>query len=133
MHWGYTIGNPPYRHLLAMLVGIEEHGFYDWILHSAAAPYEFFYATLALIFLALVPAIIRSFGWAFGSYVLIGIVLPLSGNVLEGMGRYASVLFPAFMVAATIKSARVCEAILIVSCLFRSLFLTLFVTWHPLV
>jgi hypothetical protein len=65
-------------------------------------------------------------------YVLVSLLIPLSGNVLVGVGRYASVLFPVFMFAGTIGSSRVCEAILLVSAMFRTLFLMLLVNWYPL-
>ena len=67
-----------------------------------------------------------------GAYVLVSLLIPLSGSALEGVGRYASVLFPAFMLLGSFKSQRVHEAILIVSALFLALFIGLFVTLRPI-
>lgn len=130
--WAYSLGHLPYRHILNVLVSIEDAGFNGLFAASSTAAIEFFYVLLALLFLALVPAISRTFGLALGLYVLVGIAIPLSGNALVGIGRYASVLFPAFMFAATIRSLRAQHAILIVSALFYTLFLILFVAWYPL-
>jgi Mannosyltransferase (PIG-V) len=131
-HWRYSLGHMPHRHLLGSLSAIEEQGVYSWLLHSETAPLDFFYVLIALLFLALIPGVIRKFGLAAGVYVLVSLLIPLSGNVLVGVGRYASVLFPVFMFAGTIGSSRVCEAILLVSAMFRTLFLMLLVNWYPL-
>jgi hypothetical protein len=68
-----------------------------------------------------------------GAYVLVSLLIPLSGSAFVGIGRYVSVLFPAFIVMGTISSARGHEAILVVSALFHAFFLALLVTWHPLI
>jgi len=129
--WGYSIGHAPYQHLLTSLTWIETRGLYTWLLASEATPVDFFYTVVALLFLALVPAVMRRFGPALGLYVLVSLAIPLSGNVLVGIGRYASVLFPVFIIAATVSSPRVQTAILVVSALFHTLFLILFIGWYP--
>ncbi len=67
-----------------------------------------------------------------GAYVLVSLLVPLSGNALEGVGRYAAVLFPAFMLAGSFKSRLLHEAILIFASLFLALFVCLFVTLRPI-
>jgi hypothetical protein len=131
-HWGYSLSRLPHRHLLSGLSAIEQEGIYAWLQRYDTAPFDFFYVAIALIFLALVPGIIRKFGVGLGLYVLVSLLVPLSGNALVGIGRYASVLFPAFMLAATVQSPRVFEAIVIVSITFRTLFLTLLIAQYPL-
>jgi len=64
--------------------------------------------------------------------LLISLLVPLSSQSLEGIGRYAAVLFPAFMYLGSIKSSRAYEALLIVSALFFALFLSLFVLHHQI-
>jgi hypothetical protein len=130
--WAYSLGHLPYRHVLNVLVSIEDNGFFGMFAASSTAAIEFFYVLVALLFLGLVPAIGTTFGPALGLYVLVGIAIPLSGNALVGIGRYASVLFPTFMFAATIRCSRAQHAILVVSALFYTLFLILFVAWYPL-
>ena len=62
-------------------------------------------------------------GLALGAYVAVSLYVPLSGNALEGIGRYAATLFPVFMLlGSVVRSRRVHEAILIGSarCCCRS-------------
>ena len=88
--------------------------------------------TPALVFLALTPVIFRRLGMAMGAYVLVSLLLPLSSNELEGIGRYAAVLFPAFMLVGSMASPRVHQAIVMVSLVFHTLFVCFFVTWKPI-
>jgi hypothetical protein len=96
------------------------------------APYRLFHGVAALIFLALTPAIFKRLGVALGAYVLVSLLVPLTGSALEGVGRYSAALFPAFMLAGSAKSPRVHEAILTVAALFLALFVCLFVTGRPI-
>jgi hypothetical protein len=131
-HWNYSIGHPPWRMLLTMIGRLVKHGWYDYFFVTDMAPFRLFHGVAGLVFLALTPAIFKRLGPAMGLYVLASLLVPLSGNNLEGIGRYAAVLFPAFMLAGGVKSARAHEAILIVSALFLALFLCLFVTLRPI-
>jgi hypothetical protein len=131
-HWGYSLGHPPWEQLLKMLGRIEKYGMYDYFFISKMTPFRLFHGVSALIFLVLTPAIFKRLGAAMGAYVLASLLVPLSGNALEGIGRYSAVLFPAFMIAGTVKSPRVHEALLIVASLFLALFISLFVTLYPI-
>lgn len=131
-HWGYSLGHPPWRLLLTMIGRLVKHGWYDYFFVTPMAPFRLFHGVSALVFLALTPAIFRRLGAAMGLYVLASLLVPLSSNNLEGIGRYAAVLFPAFMLAGSVTSARAHEAILIVSALFLALFVCLFVTLRPI-
>jgi hypothetical protein len=130
--WGYSLGHPPWEQLLRMIERFAKHGFYDYFFVSAMAPYRLFHGIVALIFLALTPAIFKNLGVGMGAYVLASLMVPLSGSALEGIGRYAAVLFPAFMLAGTVKSPRVHEAILTIAALFLALFVCLFVANRPI-
>jgi Gpi18-like mannosyltransferase len=131
-HWGYSLGHPPWQQLLKMIGRIMKYGPYDYFFVSPMAPYRLFHGVVALIFLALTPAIFKQLSVGMGVYVLASLIVPLSGNVLEGVGRYAAVLFPAFMLVGSFKSPRLHEAILIVAVLFLALFVCLFVTERPI-
>jgi hypothetical protein len=96
------------------------------------APFRLFHGVTALMFLAITPAVFKQFGVALGAYVLASLLVPLSGNALEGVGRYAAVLFPAFMTLGTVKSPRVHEAILVGGSLFLAFFVCLFATGRPI-
>jgi hypothetical protein len=131
-HWGYSLGHPPWQQLLRMIGRIVDYGFYGYFFLSPMAPFRLFHGVVALIFLGLTPAIFKRLGMAAGAYVLVSLLVPLSGNALEGIGRYAAVLFPAFMLLGSFKSPRLHEAIVITGSLFLALFVSLFGTGRPI-
>jgi hypothetical protein len=64
-------------------------------------------AALAAAFLALVPSVVRRFGWAYGAYTITVIAIPLVGTAdFQGMGRYLLAAFPVFAVAAAALAER---------------------------
>jgi hypothetical protein len=130
--WGYSLGHAPWRQLLALLERLADYGPYDYFFTSRLAPYRLFHGVTALLLVAVTPAVFVRLGAPLGAYVLVSVLVPLSGNALEGIGRYGAVLFPVFMVLATVKSPRFHEAFLIVSSLFLALFVGLFATWRPI-
>jgi len=131
-HWGYSLGHWPWEQLLRLISGVFEYGPYGFFFTSDIVPFEVLHGVPALIFLALTPLVCRRLGAAMGAYVLVSLLVPLSSNTLEGLGRYASVLFPAFMLAGSMTTQRAHEAIVIVSLVFRTLLICFFVTWHPI-
>jgi hypothetical protein len=130
--WGYTVGNRPWIELMRLLDGLEKHGLYGYFFSDPLAPYYFLHGVVALAFVALTPSIFTRVGPALGAYVAVSLYVPLSGNALEGIGRYAATLFPAFMLLGTITSRRVHEAILIGSALVLSLLTSLFAGFYPI-
>ena len=131
-HWGYPVGYPPWQRLQVLVTEFLEHGPYDYFFTSEIAPFRLLHRVMALIFLALTPTIFRRLGMAMGAYVLVSVLVPLSSNALEGIGRYAAVLFPAFMLVGSMASPRVHQAIIMVSLAFHTLFVYFFVTWKPI-
>ena len=130
--WGYTVGNRPWVELLRLLDGLERHGPYGYFFSDPLGPYYFLHGMVALVFVALAPSIFTRVGPALGAYVAVSLLVPLTGNALEGIGRYAATLFPAFMLLGTITSRRVHEAILIGSALVLSLLASLFAGFYPI-
>jgi hypothetical protein len=130
--WGYSLGHPPWQQLLRLIARLGDYGLYDYFFLSPMAPFWLFHGVAGLLFLALLPTIFKRLGVALGAYVLVSLLIPLSGNALEGVGRYAAVLFPAFMVVGAIKSPRAHEAILIAASLFLAFFVCLFVSLRPI-
>ena len=131
-HWGYSLGHPPWQQLQRMAFGLVEQGPYAYLLATPMAPFEVLQGLPALMFLALAPVIWRRLGAAMGVYVLASLLVPLSSNTLEGLGRYSSVLFPAFLLAASVTAARTHEALVMTSLVFRTLLVCFFVTWQPI-
>ena len=132
VHWGYSLGHPPWEQLLKMIERVVKYGFYDYFFVSPMAPYRLFHGVIALVFLALTPAVFKRLGLGLGLYVLVSLLVPLSGNALEGIGRYSAVLFPTFMLVGSFKSPRLHEAILMIAALFFALLVCLFSTGRPI-
>lgn len=130
--WGYSLGRPPWEQLLGLIARIERYGLYDYFFTSEMAAFRLFHGTVALLLLAVLPLVFTRLGAPLGLWVLVSLLIPLSGNALEGIGRYAAVLFPVFIVLATLRSPRLHETLLIVWSLFLALFVGLFVTWQPI-
>jgi hypothetical protein len=131
-HWGYSLGHPPWEQLLKMIGRLVKYGPYDYFFVSKMAPFRLFHGMVGLLFLALTPVIFKRLGAAMGTYVLASLLVPLSGNALEGVGRYSAVLFPVFMLLGSFKSKRLHEAILIAGSLFLAFFGCLFGTGRPI-
>ena len=130
--WGYSLGHPPWQLLLSLLGRILKHGAYDYFFTSPMASFYLFHGLAALMFLALTPMVFSRLGPAMGAYVLVSLLVPLTGNALEGIGRYAAVLFPAFMAIGAVRSPRAHETMLITAALLRALFVVMFVTLRPI-
>jgi hypothetical protein len=130
--WGYAVGNRPWVELMRLLDGLERHGVYGYLFSDPLAPYYLVHGLVALAFVALTPAVFTRLGPALGAYVAVSLYVPLTGNALEGIGRYAATLFPVFMLLGTIRSRRVQEAILIGSALVLSLLASLFAGFYPI-
>jgi len=130
--WGYVVGNRPWIELMRLLDGLETQGLYGYFFSDPLAPYYFVHGVVALVFVALTPSVFTRVGVALGAYLAVSLYVPLTGNALEGIGRYAATLFPAFMLLGQVRSPRVHEAILIGSALVLSLLTSLFVGFYPM-
>jgi hypothetical protein len=131
-HWGYSIGNRPWATLQQLLETLETRGIYSYLVAEREGIYASLHASVALTFIALTPSVFSRLGIALGSYVAVSLLVPLSGNALEGLGRYAATMFPVFILLGTITSQRFHDVLLIVGSLGLVLLITLFVTLHPI-
>jgi len=130
--WGYSVGHAPWVELMRFIDGIERNGLYGYFFSDPLAAYYFLHGVIALVLVALTPSVFARLGPAFGVYVALSLYVPLSGNALEGIGRYAATLFPVFMLlGGAVTSRRVHEALLVTGALLLSLLSALFTTWHP--
>jgi len=130
--WGYSVGNRPWVELMRLLDGLYSHGPYGYFFSDPLACYYFLHGTVALAVLVLVPSVFVRVGPAWGAYVALSLFVPLTGNALEGIGRYAATLFPLFVLLGRVTSRRAHETLLIASALVLSLLSSLFVTLHPI-
>ena len=90
------------------------------------------YGVTALLFAASIPFVWRRFGAAYGLFMLLNLYVPLSSGAFEGLGRYCSVLFPAFIWLASIRRGGSTRRWSSLFALFYTLGLALFTTVHPL-
>ena len=129
-HWDYSLGHLPWGRIVIVIEALVRDGVYALLNSTDVAPYQLVHGVVGVAGLALIPLVFKRLGPAMGAYVLVSLLVPLSGSELEGIGRYTMVLFPLFMAVATVESPRLRDAIVIVSALFLALFSGLFVTLH---
>jgi hypothetical protein len=129
-NWGYTLGNNPWVELMRVIDALERLGPYRYFFGDPLAFYYLLHGVVALGFVALVPRVFARCGVALGAYTAVSLAVPLTGNALEGIGRYAATLFPVFMLLGTNTSRRTHETLLIVGSLGLALLAALFVTLH---
>jgi hypothetical protein len=129
--WDYHPGGAPWVAPLRLL----EHLFtrpYAYLVADQNAVYDTLYGLTGIVFLALTPFVWRRFGGAYAIYVLFSLLLPFSSGVFEGIGRYCSVLFPAFLWMASIRSRHVSTALLVLFPMMYLLGFSLFLTNRPI-
>ena len=128
---GYHPGGTPWSTPIHLLHRLLTHP-YAFLLSSPMALYDTLYGVTAMLFVAAIPFVWRRFGAAYGLFMLMNLYLPLSSGVFEGLGRYCSVLFPAFIWLASIRLRLVFTSLVVVFALLYTLGLMLFTTLHPL-
>jgi hypothetical protein len=128
---GYHPGGAPWTAPVALAHRLLTHP-YAYLASEPMALYDTLYGVTALLFAAAIPFVWRQFGAAYGVFMLLNLYVPLSSGAFEGLGRYCSVLFPAFIWLASIRSRFVYTSLVVVFALFYTLGLALFATVRPL-
>jgi Dolichyl-phosphate-mannose-protein mannosyltransferase len=128
--WGYVPGGAPWVAPMRLIQDLAVP--HAYLTGNAMAPYDILYGVTAIAFIVLTPFVWWKLGAAYGIFMLLNLWLPLSSGVFEGVGRYCSVLFPAFIALAMIESSAVFTGIVVMFALFYTLGLALFTTTHPL-
>jgi 4-amino-4-deoxy-L-arabinose transferase-like glycosyltransferase len=129
--WGYHPGGAPWAAPVGLLDKLLMHP-YTYLTSDPNAIYDTLYGVTGLVFLGLTVVVWRRFGLAYGLFMLLSLWLPISSGVFEGVGRYCSVLFPAFIWMATIRSRSAFTALVVLFALFYTLGLTLFLFIKPI-
>jgi dolichyl-phosphate-mannose-protein mannosyltransferase len=129
--WGYYPGGAPWTAPVSLITHLATHP-YAYLASDPMAPYDTLYGVTGILFALSIPVVWTKFGAGYGLYMLLTLWLPLSSGTFEGIGRYCSVLFPAFLCLATIRSRTVSTAIVVLFALFYTLGLALFTTIHPI-
>jgi hypothetical protein len=128
---GYHPGGAPWSAPVDLLRQLLTHP-YAFLTTGPMALYDTLYGVTALAFAAMIPFVWRRFGAAYGLFMLVNLYVPLSSGAFEGLGRYCSVLFPAFLWLATVRSRMAFASVVVGFALFYTLGLALFTTVHPL-
>lgn len=128
--WGYHPGGAPWSAPVRLIRQLVTHP-YDYLTADPMAPYDTLHGVTVVAFAAMTPFVWRNLGTGYGLFMVANLWLPLSSGVFEGAGRYCSVLFPAFLWLATIRSRTIPTAIVVMFSLFYTLALALFTTIHP--
>ena len=129
--WGYSVGGAPWTAPFRLAQELLTNP-YQYLLSSPMARYDALYGVTAIAFLMLTPCVWLKLSGAYGLFMLMNLWLPLSSGVFEGLGRYCSVLFPAFIWMATVRSQGVATGIVVLFALFYTLGLALFTNIHPI-
>lgn len=100
----------------------------QFILLTPPAIVNFSMDVFFLIF-ALIAAyfVFRKLRTSYGLYMLAAIVLPLSTGLLISIGRFVLVLFPIYILGASIKNQYLRPAWIFISILFLAMYIILFV------
>ncbi len=128
---GYHPGGAPWTAPIDLLRRLSTHP-YAFLASEPMALYDTLYGVTALLFAAAIPFVWAQFGAGYGLFMLLNLYLPLSSGAFEGLGRYCSVLFPAFVWLASIRSRFVYTSAVVAFALFYTLGLALFTTVRPL-
>jgi hypothetical protein len=128
---GYHPGGAPWSAPVALVQRLVTHP-YVFLASEPMALYDTLYGITALLFAASIPFVWRKFGAAYGLFMLLNLYVPLSSGTFEGLGRYCSVLFPAFIWLASLRSRFLDTSLPVLFALFYTLGLALFATVHPL-
>jgi hypothetical protein len=128
---GYHPGGAPWTAPLDLVRRLLTHP-YAFLATEPMALYDTLYGVTALLFAAAVPFVWRKLGAGYGLFMVANLYVPLSSGTFEGLGRYCSVLFPAFIWLASIRSRFGYATLVVGFALFYTLGLALFTTVHPL-
>jgi hypothetical protein len=129
--WGYHPGGLPWMTPFRLAARLVTHP-YRYLTTDPAALYDVLYGVTGIVFVTLIPIVWIRFGAGYGLLMLLNLWVPLSSGVFEGVGRYCSVLFPAFLWLASLRSRPFGTALIVVFALFYTLALALFATIHPM-
>ena len=129
--WGYYPGGSPWTAPAILLKHLLVHP-YAYLSSDRMAPYDTLYGLTGILFVAAVPFVWRRLGAGYGLFMLANLWLPISSGTFEGVGRYCSVLFPAFIWLASLRPRVVYTSLPVLFALFYTLGLALFATVHPL-
>ena len=108
---------------------IANEGFYDY---TASVPLDLLNGVPALFALGMSGVVFKRFGLAYTSFLLLNLIPPMAAGGLLSVGRFTSVLFPAFLGLALWVSVRARPAWIAAFAMGQALNASLFFTWRQL-
>jgi hypothetical protein len=111
---------------------------YEWLsqgglyAYTAAVPNDLINGLAALFVLGAVWPVARRLGLAYAVFILVNILPPLAAGGLLSAGRFASVLFPAFVWLGAALPARHQPACVATFMALQAFNAALFYTWRPM-
>jgi hypothetical protein len=111
---------------------------YDFISHvgftgyAEQQPYDLLNAAGALFVLLATWPVMRRFGLAYGIFILLSILPPLANGGLLSIGRFSSVVFPAFLWLGAALPAHSRVGVIAAFATIEGFCAALFYTWRPL-
>ena len=128
--WNYHPGGAPWTPLVALTRQLVRRP-HDFLMEPNGL-YDTLNGVTAMIVLATVPFVWVRLGAAYGLYMALNLMLPLSSGEFEGLGRYCAVLFPFFIWMSALKWPTMQQVILITSAGLFAVCTSLFVTLRPI-
>jgi hypothetical protein len=100
--------------------------------YTSSIPLDIMNAAPALFVFAMTWLVFRRFGLPYAVFLLVNLVPPILIGGFLSVGRFTSVLFPAFLALALLVSVRVRPAWIVTFAMGQALNATLFFTWREL-
>ncbi|HSL21771.1 MAG TPA: mannosyltransferase family protein [Vicinamibacterales bacterium] len=130
--WNWQPGSTAGWQPLAQLVVALATRPYEHLTGSPQRVFDLMNAAAGIALLVATPFIWRRFGIAYALLILVNLYVPLSSGALEGVGRYAAVLFPFPLWLATIESRTIRAGLLATFGMFYGIGLAMFTKVYPL-
>ncbi|MGH9315476.1 MAG: mannosyltransferase family protein [Vicinamibacterales bacterium] len=108
---------------------------YGYLTSSPRAICDLLNSSAAIAFVAATPFIVRRFGVigvAYAALIVINLFVPMSSGSVEGLGRYAAVLFPFPLWLASLRGEAVHRWLVATFGMFYVVCFTLWVKLYPL-
>jgi hypothetical protein len=127
--WNYYPGGPPWTPLVNLLTPMLTQP-YRFLTEVPGATYDLLNGLAVIFSLAMLPLVKVRLGWPYVLLMVMNLWLPLSSGVLEGTGRYCTVLFPMFIALGAVRSLMLRQWILVVFAALYMLCRALFTNLH---
>lgn len=99
---------------------------------AASAPADFLNGLAGWTALLLALPITRRFGLGYGAFIVVNVLLAVTGGGIPSLGRYTSVLFPLYLYVGGVFPRQHVPALLLASASAAAFVAGMFFTWRPI-